>query len=289
MLSGIFLEMEEIENNIDSFNLIVGINKAKNNRPELQSYNTKVYIFGDIIEFYRYEIPILKGFHTKGRSNFSEEEEIKEDNFKKVPTRKRNWVRRLILANFDSSSRFVTLTFAENIEDIKVSNREFKNFIKRMKYRFGDFKYLSVIEFQERGAIHYHMICNWGYIEQKEVSEIWGNGFIKIKGLLKANNGKPVDNVGAYMVKYMNKNVLDERLMGQDCYLRSRNLSKPVVVYENLNQDDLFKKYGVEVKFNDLANLQQSRNSNYFYLGGYETKDNGHCDYMEFNKRRVNS
>ena len=112
--------------------MIVGINKAKNNRPVLYSYNTKVYIFGDIIEFYRYEIPILKGFHTKGRSNFSEEEDVKIDNYKKVATRKRNWVRRLILANFNSSSRFVTLTFAENMEDIKIGNREFKNFINQL-------------------------------------------------------------------------------------------------------------------------------------------------------------
>jgi len=55
----------------------------------LRSYNTKVFIFGDIIEFYRYEIPIFKGFHTKGRSNFSKEEDVKIDNFKKVATRKK--------------------------------------------------------------------------------------------------------------------------------------------------------------------------------------------------------
>jgi len=174
------------------------------------------------------------------------------------------------------------------MEDIKIANREFKNFIKRMKYGFGDFKYLSVIEFQERGAIHYYMIYDWGFIEEKEIAEIWGNGFIKVKGLLKANNGKPVDNVGAYMVKYMNKNVLDDRLMGQDCYLRSRNLNNPVVVYEELSQEELFKKYGVKVRFEDLADLQMGKKSNYFFLGGYETKDNGHCDYKEFNKKRVN-
>jgi hypothetical protein len=47
------------------------------------------------------------------------------------------------------------------------------------------------------------------------------------------------------------------------------------------------KKYGVEVKLKDLANLKDDRNLNYFYLGGYETKDNGNYDYMEFNKRRI--
>ncbi len=75
--------------------------------------------------------------------------------------------------------------------------------------------------------------------------------------------------------------------MGQDCYLRSRNLSNPVVVYEELSQEELFKKYGVEVKFGDLGDLQMGKKSNYFFLGGYETKDNGHCDYVEFNKKRA--
>ena len=82
-----------------------------------------------------------------------------------------------------------------------------------MKYNYDSFKYLAVVEFQKRGAIHYHMLSDFGYIEQKELEKIWGNGFVWIRDLLTGNNGKPVDNVGAYLVKYMNKNIIDKRLI----------------------------------------------------------------------------
>ncbi|MDM0507027.1 hypothetical protein QTH46_15675, partial [Clostridium perfringens] len=41
-----------------------------------------------------------------------------------------------------------------------------------------------------------------------------------------------VKNVGAYMVKYMNKNSDDERLVGQKMYFNSRNLKKPIEIKE---------------------------------------------------------
>ncbi|GAI10009.1 unnamed protein product, partial [marine sediment metagenome] len=42
-----------------------------------------------------------------------------------------------------------------------ITNREFKKFIQRLRYQYGDFKYMAVIEFQDRGAIHYHMISDF--------------------------------------------------------------------------------------------------------------------------------
>ncbi len=42
--------------------------------------------------------------------------------------------------------------------------------------------------------------------------------FIWIRDLLTANKGSPVDNVGAYVVKYMNKNIINKRLMGKKAY-----------------------------------------------------------------------
>ncbi|MGM9458151.1 rolling circle replication-associated protein, partial [Lacticaseibacillus rhamnosus] len=76
-------------------------------------------------------------------------------------------VRRLVLANFDAGSKFVTFTFAENVKDIDQANREWKKFVQRLRRRYGDFKYLSVIEFQKRGAVHYHMISDLPYVKKK--------------------------------------------------------------------------------------------------------------------------
>ena len=39
--------------------------------------------------------------------------------------------------------------------------------------------------------------------------------------LLAINKSKPIDNVGAYIIKYMNKNIIDERLMGKKAYFIS--------------------------------------------------------------------
>jgi hypothetical protein len=130
-------------------------------------------------------------------------------------------LRRLINANFDEGSKFYTFTFADNITDLDVANKEWKKFVQRMRRRFDGFKYVAVIEFQKRGAVHYHMIADLPYIKTKEIADIWGNGFVK------ANRIKHVDNVGAYVIKYMSKDLHDERLVGRKAYQCSKGLEKP--------------------------------------------------------------
>ena len=93
--------------------------------------------------------------------------------------------------------------------------------------RYPDLQYVAVIEFQDkngRGAVHYHMVCNLPYIRNTELQQIWGNGFIKV------NRIDHVDNVGAYVIKYMVLDMDDKRLCGEQAYLRSRGLVEPVEV-----------------------------------------------------------
>jgi hypothetical protein len=255
-------------------NLIVGTHNKKIRISKPERYRIKIYKFGDIYEFYIYEIPVFIGFQKSncelGRDTT---EEVKIENRIKVVTRIRNRVRRLTLANFNENSKFFTATFAENITDMEFANYEFMKFIQRLKYHYGDFKYLVVVEFQDRGAIHYHMISDFGYIKHSELAKIWGNGFVWIRDLLKSNNGKPVDNVGAYIVKYMNKDVLDERLMGKKAYFTSRNLKRPEIFHEDLSLQDCLKKYGLKV--DDLV-----------FNNSFMSKENGRVDYLEFNKKR---
>jgi hypothetical protein len=154
----------------------------------------------------------------------------------------------LTLLNFDEHSRFLTLTFAENVIDIVYANKEFKNFIQRLKDKYGDFRYLVVIQFQNRGAIHYHMLADFEFIEQAEIEKICGNGFVWINDLLHANNGKPVDNVGRYICGYMNKKLDDDRLRGKKAYFNSRNLVRPKPFFENLNLEGCFEKHNCNKK-----------------------------------------
>ena len=153
------------------------------------------------------------------------------------------------------------------------ANNEFKKFIQRLKYHYGYFKYLAVVEFQKSGAIHYHMLSDFGYIEHSDLEKIWENGFVWINDLLKSNNGKPVDNVGAYIVKYMDKDILDARLMGKKAYFTSKNLKKPEIIYENLSLIDCFEKYNLE-------------GDNLIFSNKFFSKENGIVSYFEFNKKR---
>jgi S-adenosylmethionine:tRNA-ribosyltransferase-isomerase (queuine synthetase) len=77
------------------------------------------------------------------------------------------------------------------------------------------------VEFQKRGAIHFHMLCNLPYVDVNELAKVWKNGFIKLNRL------DNVDNVGAYITKYMTKDNVDARLIGKKCYTMSKGLNEP--------------------------------------------------------------
>lgn len=117
-------------------------------------------------------------------------------------------LRYLINNNFSGSGNelHITLTYKENMTDTKVLYEDFKNFMKRFRYSFksyGSIDYLTVIEPQERGAWHHHLLLRFNDVQDKifldgnMVSEIWGHGFIKIKTL------SGVDNIGAYLSAYL--------------------------------------------------------------------------------------
>lgn len=140
--------------------------------------------------------------------------EIKD--FKHSETRKDNYnslrqtfkkIRYLINNNFVGAKNelHVTLTYAENMTDTKRLYVDFKYFVERLRTRFKgqtSVDYISVVEPQERGAWHCHMLVRFNelesvYIPANELQEIWGHGFVKIKSL------KDVDNIGAYLSAYL--------------------------------------------------------------------------------------
>lgn len=100
---------------------------------------------------------------------------------------------------------FLNLTFAENITDIKRANYDFTKFKQRLDYEITGkkksyLKYAGVIEFQKRGAVHYHiLIFNMPFMENiyDKIEDIWGKGFIIIRAI---NN---IQNIASYVCKYM--------------------------------------------------------------------------------------
>lgn len=113
-------------------------------------------------------------------------------------------LRDIINTNCVDTSRchWVTLTYAENMTDTKRLYEDFKNFVKRFRYQFGDdIEYICASEPQGRGAWHCHVIFIFPnkapFIPKSTYEDLWGFGFVKVKSL------KNIDNVGAYLSAYL--------------------------------------------------------------------------------------
>lgn len=137
-------------------------------------------------------------------------------------------VARIVDCNFDDNTKFLTLTFKENIQDITYTNYEFNKFVKRLNFylyheKKQKLKYLAVWENQKRGVIHYHVIFfDFPFIEAKELERIWGFGFIKINKI----DVDSKENRGRYVSKYFSKD-LDVKNYKQKAFFKSRNLIMP--------------------------------------------------------------
>ena len=152
---------------------------------EISGYTTKIIKSGDIVEVYRYEIEqgVNKTYPMErlGRSSVASDED-KKSNRGKVLRRAKVEVERLINANYSTDSKFVTVTYRDNITDVAAANSDFKNFIKRVEYKIKDkLKYLAVTGFQNRGSVHYHVVAfNLSFMSGEELTALWKNGNVKM-------------------------------------------------------------------------------------------------------------
>jgi len=227
----------------------------------------KIVITGKIVECYKPQIPFKIGSRPSiPRFRGLREKEI----ISKSATRAKNTLRRLVQSNFDSNSKFITLTFANNknfdITSLKSCYKQFNKFIMRLRYQYPGVKYVAVPEFQnkrQRGAVHYHLISDLPFIDNEKLSSLWGLGFIKI------NKVSSSLNVGLYVSKYLSKEFYQKKYKGFKTYYRSSNLINPIVVYGKKAKtfyQGLFERYSNKITF-------QSR---------YSSLHNGQVEYTEF-------
>lgn len=119
-------------------------------------------------------------------------------------------IRGLINANAPSGTshkvKFITLTYAENMTDPKRLYRDFSSFWKRFLYwheKQGHDRpeYLLVVEPQERGAWHGHLLLFYPkrapFIPFEVLEERWGHGFVFI------TDTSEVRNLSAYLSAYL--------------------------------------------------------------------------------------
>lgn len=183
--------------------------------------DVKVVISGPMVEVYEFEKGVTTGFRGRG----GRPKALKPPNIqqrRQTLNRARKAIQRLSFANFDINDKFITLTLSETQPSIKQANKDFKHFIQKLHYRFGDFRYLAVLQLQRRGAVHYHMLADLPYINSQVLSTLWDKGSVNIQGI------RQVGNVGEYITCHLGNDPYDTRLYGQRLYFTSRNLKKPV-------------------------------------------------------------
>lgn len=211
-------------------------------------YKTKAIITGNVVEVYHYDKTVLRGKDLQsaragnGAKKTSEgtSEMCNEKSQKDSLRRTRNTIRRTINSNtgkWGEKDKFLTLTFKEHLTDQTETNKLFTNFVKKLSYSIfqtqSKLKYLCVVERMGNGRIHYHVLFfNLPYKPVEEIAQIWGHGFVKINAL------DNVDNVGAYVCKYMSKTAVENseksaKEKDKKMYFVSRGLHKPIEVCDS--------------------------------------------------------
>lgn len=235
-------------------------------------YNLKAIQSGERIEIYKYSI--AQEINHKGRNGTGRNGKgntNKEKNRRETLNKARNNIIRLVNCNPDLTT-FISLTYKENMQDITFSKKHLNKLFKELQRDFEEFKYLYVLEYQQRGAIHYHLLCNMPiYIETAKSKELkpklqkilenqfheqyWSYGWVDIRDLKQEGNS----NVGLYVSVYLVEDLYNIDLKGSKCYGYSRNLIKPQEYKYMTSQDpvEILENYNdYNLKYTSNYNLQ---------------------------------
>lgn len=270
-----------------------------------KTYDLKLVECGEYMQVYYYnsnknthtqeyfdELNLKKSTKNDFLIENTEEKEEEEQEEKKIELKDnieiKNIVRsklecqRLAKCNIKDWKIFVTLTFAENETNIENANKKFRNFIRKVTRVYDNFKYICIPEFQKRGAIHYHILCNIDINNDKLLYtqednskykhiKYWNEGFTSIEEI-KGD----VKKVIGYISKYMTKDI-DNRLFNRHRYYFSRNLERPVESYINLNEPKELDYYIKKLQDKELIYQNDYHNS----------YDNSIVHFLEFSTSSV--
>lgn len=203
---------------------------------------------GTLVELFEYQKPVYYNFSPRGERSY--EKKKKEKRREDSVYRARANIKRIVDGNAwcdGYTPIFITFTFGEHITEPKDANKEWSLFVKRINFKLKrKLKYLTVIEFQKQGRVHYHVLYfDLPYIENIKTlfSDVWGNGFVNIKTI------KDVVHLGGYVSKYLTKENIDKKLVGQKAFFCSRNISKPQKIRNEVTIDNFFNSDKIELTY----------------------------------------
>lgn len=230
-------------------------------------YNTKFIQSGERLEVYKYRAYLKQGGESrnkegrKGRQTVSEEDKKNNtiNSRRQNLNNAKNKINRLVKCNPDLNT-FITLTYKENMQDLVKSKQHLSRFFKKIKSEFSDLKYIYVLQFQRRGAIHFHVLCNFPIPiktskrvtkEQNDYNlyfmrKFWKHGYCDCRNLYCENI-----NAGRYISAYITKDLFEKDMKGYRCYTTSRNINKPIVTKVDMKatNDQMINTEGYKLKF----------------------------------------
>jgi hypothetical protein len=198
---------------------------------------TRTTLSGDYVEMWTYEKPIF--IHVSGGYPISDQRKYSNEYLKKQSMlRAQQNIKRTILANWGQYSgcttKFLTLTFADDVTERKKANIYFDRFKKRLQRRYGKLYYIAVPEKQKDidfhgqkkqygGSWHYHVIFfNLPYVHWKKLITLWQYGGIYIE---KVHNAL---HCSRYIAKYLTKTA---RSKNEKSVYMSQGLYRAETVY----------------------------------------------------------
>lgn len=191
----------------------------------------KIVQSGNLLEIYQYEKSLQINKPRKKPNDLIKRVvkvgKRRADNARRL----RKSFTRLIRSNLIGSELPVLATFTTfEVLRIDLAFRAFTSFMARCRRCFGrEFRYITVPEFQKRGAPHFHTLI-WGFPEEviknetvnRRIQNLWARGFVD----LRPTDGSP--KLAGYLSKYMSKALHDSRLLSQKAYATSRNIMRPL-------------------------------------------------------------
>jgi uncharacterized protein YueI len=256
----------------------------------------KAIKIGNLIELFRYSRPQPYNWTEKNRGKSQDTQvrspELQERYVQMSTSRAKTKLQRLIQGNLKLYPKykpvFLTLTFRENITDLKQANLKFSQFIKRLNRNAKhQIRYVAVPEFQKRGAVHYHLlVLNLPYIKNKFLAEkIWKNGFTFLE------EAKNFQFTYHYITKYLNKSFGDPRCKGTKRYFYSLEnhieefMNESYIRYSiipELNDSDLIDEPRV-YKMKDQEGNETGTTVMFkrYYIGGWRDEITAPIDSMQ--------
>ncbi|MEJ9123346.1 RNA replicase [Bacillus cereus] len=243
----------------------------------MESYNCKLIDLGDYVKVIKYEksISTVQVKATSRSVNEKKYLDVQEKNLSKVRKLKNSEIDKfihIVISNFKVNDMFITLTYKKEEITINEASKDFDNWIKRMRWRYGDFKYVAIRSFQKRGTIHYHLLVNIPRLSKEDLKnktfeKIWGRGEVYIERIYKLGVVYSHSPLLKYLVKNLKEFTADERAFGKRLYIKSKNLIEPTVIRGEYN--NVMKHLR-----KDESNLEQidKRKCSVEFIGSIETQ-----------------